>query len=243
MDFDPPLESATLIRRYKRFLVDLMLPSGTELTLHCPNTGSMKACLLEGGPAWYSTSNNPKRKYPNTWEVATTPSGALAGINTGRANHLVLEAIEQGVIVELQGYASCRTEVRYGEERSRIDILLEDRSDDARPCYVEVKSLTMECGDGWGAFPDAVSARGTKHLRELQSVVEQGGRAVLCFCVQHTGIDRTTVAADIDPLYVKALRDALAAGVEVIAYGAEISPERIAVVRSLPFVLSPIDEA
>lgn len=239
MKYMPPLQQGILIKRYKRFLTDVRLPSGEEITIHCPNTGSMKNCLAPDASCWFSTSDNPKRKYPHTWEIATTPQGHLAGINTGRANALVVEAIESGVVAELDGYAQLRCEVRYGEERSRIDILLSDKVD-SELCYVEIKSVTLyddEANDGLGLFPDAVSSRGTKHLRELMAVKAQGHRAVLFFCVQHSGIERVAPAAAIDPLYAKTLREAVAAGVEVLAYGADISDQEITLRRRLPFSL------
>ncbi len=236
MKFNPPLGQGTLVKRYKRFLADIRLPGGDELTIHCPNTGSMKNCLAPGQPCWFSTSDNPKRKYPYTWEIATTPAGHLAGINTGRANGLVVEALAAGRIEELSGYDHHRCEVRYGEERSRIDILLE--RGDSEKCYVEIKSVTLydeEADDGLGLFPDAVSSRGSKHLRELIMVKQKGHRAVLFFCVQHSGIERVAAAA-IDPLYAATLKEAITAGVEVLVYGADISTEEIVLSRRLEFV-------
>ena len=191
--------------------------------------------MAEGEPVWFSTSDNPKRKYPNTWEIATTPSGHLAGINTGRANALVVEAIESGVVEQLQGYEQLKTEVKYGEERSRIDILL--AADNKPDCYVEVKNVTLLDDDepGLGLFPDAVSDRGRKHLRELMAMVQAGHRAVLFYCVQHTGIERVKPAALIDPKYAETLAEAVAAGVEVLVYRAQISAEEIALKDRLPF--------
>lgn len=216
-----PLYPATLVRRYKRFLADVILPSGETITVHCPNTGSMKNCIQPMSPCWYSLSTNPTRKYPQTLEVVTTPNGDLAGINTARSNDLVEIAIHAGVISELQGYSSIRREVAYGHEKSRIDFLLER---DGQKCFVEVKNVTLMEQQGRGFFPDAVSERGTKHLRELAQMVSEGHRAVLLYCVQHTGIDSVAPADEIDPVYGKALRDAIANGVEVIAYKAKIDP-------------------
>ena len=173
-------------------------------------------------PCWYSTSDNPNRKYPNTLEVVTTPNGHLAGINTARANGLVEAALREGIISELQNYETIKREVVYGTEKSRVDFVLENS---AGKCFVEVKNVTLMDADGHGQFPDAVSERGTKHLRELMQMVREGHRAVLLFCVQHTGIEWVEPADAIDPLYGKTLREALANGVEVIAYGAEIKPE------------------
>ncbi|WP_339898509.1 DNA/RNA nuclease SfsA [uncultured Gilvimarinus sp.] len=212
-----------LLRRYKRFLADVELSDGSELTIHCPNTGSMRECLAPGEYCWFSHSDSKTRKYPNTWEVATTPAGDLAGINTNRANALVAEAIAAGAIVELTGYGACKAEVKYGDENSRIDFLL---TGDGPDCYVEVKNVTLKEGAaGQGYFPDAVSSRGSKHLRELALMAESGARAVLLFCVQHTGIERVAAAEHIDPAYSEAFYDAVARGVEVLAYRAEIQPE------------------
>ena len=239
MYFDPPLQQGVLLRRYKRFLADIRLETGEEITIHCPNTGSMKNCLAEESPCWFSQSDNAKRKYPNTWEIATTPQGDLAGVNTGLANKLVVEGIESGVIGELQQYQRLKTEVRYGEENSRIDIFLSD--DERSDCYVEVKSVTLrddnELIEGRGLFPDSVSTRGTKHLRELALMAAQGHRAVLLFCVQHTGIKQVSPAQELDPVYAKTLHEVMAKGVEVYAYQAELSAEEIVLTRALPVVV------
>ncbi|MCW8126966.1 DNA/RNA nuclease SfsA [Microbulbifer halophilus] len=232
MKLDPPLAQAVLLRRYKRFLADIEAPSGEAFTIHCPNTGSMKNCWVEHSPCWYSDSGNPKRKYRHTLEVTTTPEGALAGVNTGRANALVEEAIGSGVVAELQGYAGLRREVRYGAENSRIDLLLSGEPGD---CYVEVKNVTLAEG-ARGLFPDAVSSRGAKHLRELQKLAEGGVRAVLFYCVQHTGIETVEAAREIDPGYAAALDEAVAAGVEVLAYRAKIGASEIALAENIPFI-------
>jgi sugar fermentation stimulation protein A len=235
MQFVPPLQPAIFYRRYKRFLADVELPNGEVHTIHCPNTGSMKHCMVAQSPCWFSVSDNAKRKYPFTWEIATTMDGHLAGIHTGRANALVKEAIVDGIIIELQHYPLIKAEVRYGLENSRIDFLL---SDGIRPdCYVEVKSVTLGMGKGLGLFPDSVSERGTKHLRELMAMVDQGHRAVLVFCVQHTGITTVSPADDIDPVYGETLRQAMAKGVEILVYGVDISPQAITVTTPLDLLL------
>jgi len=224
---------AQLIQRYKRFLADVILPNGETITIHCPNTGSMKNCIASGSPCWYSTSESAARKYPHTLEIVTTPSGDLAGINTSRSNRLVADAICNGIISELQGYNTIRSEVIYGIEKSRIDFLLENATE---KCFVEVKNVTLMENKGQGLFPDAVSERGTKHLRELMQMKREGHRAVLFYCVQHTGIEWVAPADAIDPLYGKTLREAITAGVEVIAYKAEINPtiNSIKLVQKIP---------
>lgn len=231
MHFEPPLESARLIKRYKRFLADIETDSGELMTIHCANTGSMLNCMSEGGRVWFSRSNDPKRKLPGSWEIGETPHGRLACINTARANALVEEALNAGVIGELAGFTALKREVPYGEERSRIDFRLEYPGGAA---YVEVKSVTLGFADtDVAAFPDARTERGAKHLRELATLARQGVRAVQLYCVNLSGITAVRPAEEIDPGYASALKEAMAAGVEVLAYGVEISPQGIRVSHRL----------
>ena len=231
MQFEPALEQGQLLRRYKRFLADIETASGELLCIHCPNTGSMFNCMQEGGAVWFSRSNDPKRKLPGTWELSETPQGRLACVNTGRANALVEEALRAGVITELAGFTGLRREVPYGEERSRIDFRLDYPSG---PAFVAVKSVTLGFADSnVAAFPDAVTSRGAKHLRELAALARNGVRAVQLYCVNLSGIEAVRPAAEIDPGYTQGLREAVAAGVEVLAYGVEISPQEIRLVRRL----------
>ena len=197
MKFESPLISATLVRRYKRFLADMILDNGEQITVHTPNTGSMLGCAEPGTRIWLRDSHNPARKYRFAWEVASTPAGVQVGINTHLANKLVQEAIENRTIKELQGYESIRTEVKFGEENSRIDLLLEHR---VRPaCYVEVKNVTAIQHNATAIFPDAVSERGRKHLRELMHMARQGYRAVMVYCVQRMDAECFAPADEIDP--------------------------------------------
>ncbi|UWZ99050.1 DNA/RNA nuclease SfsA [Vibrio splendidus] len=241
MHFNPPLESATLIKRYKRFLTDIQLPDGSERTIHCANTGAMTGCATPGNTVWYSTSDNAKRKYPNSWEISETEKGYRICVNTARANQLAVEAIENGTIVELLGYNALRTEVKYGSENSRIDILLEDNE---KPlCYIEVKSVTLldeqeTSSKGQGFFPDAVTTRGQKHLRELTEMVESGNRAVLLFTVLHSGIEKVSAAHHIDAKYSLLLKQAQDAGVEVLCYKAELSSTQIQLKQAVEFINS-----
>ncbi len=228
-----PLIPATLIKRYKRFLADVELESGEQLTVHCPNTGAMTGCAVPGSRVWLSTSSNPKRKYPHSWELVETDAGHMACIHAAKANVLVREAIENDVVSELSGYSRIRQEVKFGQEKSRVDLLLEA---DERQCFVEVKSVTLLLEQGLGVFPDAVSERGRKHLRELIEVKKQGHRAVLFFCVQHSGIKKVAPADFIDSRYAETFRQALDEGVEVLAYVASISPQRIVLDRGLVVV-------
>ncbi|ATR84784.1 DNA/RNA nuclease SfsA [Pseudomonas sp. HLS-6] len=237
MRFSPALEEARLLRRYKRFLADIELASGEQLTIHCPNTGSMLNCMIEGGKVWFSRSNDPKRKLPGTWEISETPQGRLACVNTGRANALVEEALHAGRIKELAGFSALRREVPYGEENSRVDFRLEFPDG---PAYVEVKSVTLGFSDSTtAAFPDSVTQRGTKHLRELAALARQGVRAVQLYCVNLSGVDAVRPAEEIDPAYAAALREAVADGVEVLAYGVRLEGEQIEVDRRLPVLINP----
>jgi sugar fermentation stimulation protein A len=230
MIFDHLIEGV-LQRRYKRFLADVELASGEVITVHCPNTGAMTGCAEPGSRVWLSRSDSPSRKYPHTWELVETREG-LACIRSVLANKVVGEALEAGKVPQLDEFSNLRREVKYGAN-SRVDFLLECGD---RQIYVEVKSVTLCRGDGLGAFPDAVSARGTKHLLELGAVRGGNTRAVLFFCVFHTGINRVTVAEDIDPVYAQALAEAVASGVEIMAWQAEISPMGIELARPLPLL-------
>lgn len=229
MRYEAPLDEARLLRRYKRFLADVRLPDGRELTLHCPNTGSMRGCMPEGARIWYSTSANPKRKYAHTWEQVETPEGHRIGIHTGRANALVAEAIAAGCIPEFRGYGRLVPEVKVG--RSRVDFVLEG---DAEPCHLEVKSVTLAVEGGLGLFPDAVSERARRHLEDLAERARAGLPAALCYCVQHTGIERVAPADEVDAAYSEAFRRAVDAGVVVVAWQAELNAREVRLLRPLP---------
>jgi sugar fermentation stimulation protein A len=238
LKFASPLVEGRLLRRYKRFLADVELEAGGTVTAACPNTGSMLGCCEPGSRVWLSESDSPTRKYRHTWElVEAGPPGraVMVGINTGLPNRLVAEAIASGLIAGLSGYGSLRREVAFGEERSRIDLLLE--SPGREPCYVEVKNVTAAVADGVALFPDAVSERGTKHLRELMRLRGRGSRPVLVFCVQRGDVDEVRPADAIDPLYGRTLREAVAAGVEVMAWRAEVTAGAIALETRIPVTL------
>ncbi|MEE4243828.1 MAG: DNA/RNA nuclease SfsA [Kangiellaceae bacterium] len=235
MKFDPPLIEAILVKRYKRFLADVTMPDGSELTVHCPNTGSMKNCWEEGWKVYLQDSNNPKRKYRYTWVAAINNQGELIGVNTHFANKLIEDAVIRGTITELSGYSELKREIKYGNENSKIDLLAEI---DGQPTYIEVKSVTLKEDDGIGYFPDSVSTRGQKHLRELIDIVESGqGRAVLCFCVQHSGISQVAAAQHIDAKYAELMKQAAAAEVEIIAYKATISRDEIVIDEKLSVII------
>lgn len=224
MHFSKPLERVRLIKRYKRFLADVERDNGECFTVHTANTGSMLGCAEPGSYIWIRDSENPKRKYRYSWELSEQANGSLIGVNTGIVNQLVSEVILDGTVSELHAYQNIRREVKYGEEGSRIDLLLED--DSLPPCYVEIKNVTAIDGR-CAIFPDAVSTRGQKHLRELQAMVRQGARAVIFFCVQRDDVECFRPAAEIDPVYADELAKAVANGVQALAYRATLTPQEI----------------
>ena len=233
MQLPRPLYPGTLLKRYKRFLADVVLDDGTKLTAHCPNPGRMTGLMTPGSAIWLSRSDNPKRKLPFTFELYESANG-LVGINTGYPNIIVSQAIAREEITELSGYESLRREVNYGE-RSRIDVLLEDSS--RGKCWVEIKNVHLkrdkDALPGIAEFPDSVTARGTRHLYELSNQVANGDRAVMVYLVQRMDCDRFRVAADIDPVYAKALAYALKSGVEVLCFDTTITTNEIKIRRAL----------
>ncbi len=235
MKLEPQLISAKLKKRYKRFLADVSHPEFGEFTVHCPNTGSMKNCWGEGWTAWLLDSNNPKRKYRYTWVLSETPDKELIGVNTHFANSISVEAIQNHQIQSLGQYQKLETEVKYGEENSRIDILL--TGENSSKTFIEVKSVTLHEGGGDGFFPDAVSVRGQKHLRELMSCVASGDKAVLLFLVQHSAIERVKPAEHIDSKYAELLKEAEVAGVKIIAYKTRMSASEIVAEKELPVII------
>ena len=216
-----------MLRRYKRFLVDARLEDNSRVTLHCANTGAMHGCLFPGYPLYFSISNNPKRKLPGSVELVETANGDLICVNTVRANHVVKEALAAGAIAPFSGQVF-KSELKIPDESGRFDFGNED-------VYIEVKSVTY-LRDGVGVFPDAKSERASKHVRALQRCVERGKRAALLFCVAHTGIERVSIAADIDPVYNEAVSQAMATGVEIFAYRCDITPSQLQLTQPIPFL-------
>jgi sugar fermentation stimulation protein A len=234
-----PLVRGRLIRRYKRFLADVALDGGGEITAACPNTGAMLGLDEPGSVVWLSESDSPTRKSRHTWELVELDNGAapsLVGINPMRPNHIVAEAIAAGLIPQLAGYERMRREVKYGE-RSRVDILLES---DGRPaCFVEVKNVHLSRAPGLAEFPDCVTARGARHLVELAAMVAAGARAAMVYLVQRGDAKAFALAGDIDPKYAAAFRTARAAGVEAFAFGCSLTPETIFLDGAVPIVEPP----
>jgi sugar fermentation stimulation protein A len=229
MDFPAPLLRGQLIRRYKRFLADVVLEDGTEITVHCPNPGAMLGLNTPGLTAWLSKSADPKRKLPHTLELVEA-DGGLVGINTMHPNRLVAEALAQGTIPELAGYAQVRREVRYGQA-SRVDFLLQDPG---RPsCWLEIKNVHLRRSGTLAEFPDCVAARSLRHLRELQAMVAAGDRAVALFVVQRMDCETFAACHDLDPAFAQGLGHAADAGVEVLVYACDIAVEGVRITRRL----------
>lgn len=234
MKFAEPLISGRLVKRYKRFLADVVLDeTGEEITAHCANPGSMLGLKEPGSRVWLSKSDNPKRKLKYSWEIMEA-DGALVGINTAHPNRLVEEAIEEGRISGLAGYESLRREVKYGKN-SRIDILLEGPA--GEQTFVEVKNVHLMRDPGLAEFPDSVTARGAKHLVELADMVREGHRAAMVFLVQRPDCDRFSLASDIDPNYAKAFAEAKKAGVDAYAIGCDVRVDGIDAVRTVEIVI------
>lgn len=230
MKFDK-LFKGKLIKRYKRFLADIILDNGEEITAHVPNSGAMTSCIEPNCDVWVSFHDNPKRKLKYTLEL-TRMGENLICTNTGVANKIAIEAIEKGVIKELQGYSSLKPEQKYGQN-SRIDILLENENE---KCYVEIKSVSLRI-DEMLAFPDAVTSRGTKHLLELNDMVKQGHRAVMLYIIQRTDKLPFRLADEIDKKYAQTFKEVSSKGVEVLVYQSIITTDEIEVKTPLPLEL------
>ncbi|GAA5177703.1 MULTISPECIES: DNA/RNA nuclease SfsA [Halomonadaceae] len=241
MDY-PDLVPGILRRRYKRFLADVELANGETVVAHCPNTGSMRAVNVPGCRVWLAPSDNPARKLAWTWELVELPQAdgtlASASVHTGRTNAIVAEALAAGRVAELAGYTQLKREAQVAG--SRLDFRLDDPRRGS--AFVEVKQVTLREPDGHGYFPDAVSVRGTRHLEALAELAAGGQRAVLLFCVAHTGITAVAPAAHIDAHYATTLRRVAKRGVEILAYGCRVShqasrPASISLAGRLPVAL------
>ncbi len=232
MRFQTPLVPAVLLRRYKRFLADVRLEDGREVTAHCANPGSMMGLKDEGLKVWLEPNDDPKKKLKYGWRLVEHENGHFTGVDTSIPNRALKTALLAHEIPELADYETVRPEVKYGSN-SRIDFLLSDEG--RKDLYLEVKSVTLSREDGVSEFPDSVTARGAKHLEELMAMIDEGHDAMMLYLVQRTDAERVTLASDIDPTYAEAFRRARAAGVKVLAYGCDISPTEINIGRPLPF--------
>ena len=228
MEFENLLIEGTFIQRYKRFLADVKFANGRETTVHCPNPGSMLGLIESGSKVYVSDSQNPKRKLRYTWELVEA-NQTLVGINTNRTNRLLEEAINKGIIAELSGYDEIQREVNIGQ-KSRFDLLLRGNG---QPCIVEIKSVTLK-KDGKALFPDSVTKRGARHVRELIESTRNGYRAVVCFVIQRNDTAVFSPAWDIDPDFSKILKTAQKKGVEIYAYQEEVTHQSIEITTSIP---------
>ncbi|WDI30823.1 DNA/RNA nuclease SfsA [Hyphococcus flavus] len=230
MKLPQPLLAGRLVKRYKRFLADIVLDDGREVTAHCANPGSMLGVAIEGARVWACEHGDKKRKLAFSWELVEIGKTRVP-VNTTNPNKIIKEALESGVIPELTGYGEHQREVKYGEG-SRIDFLLSGGRR-KKPCYVEVKNVHLSRSKGLAEFPDSVTARGAKHLKELETVASGGARAVMLFVVQRSDCRRFAPAADLDPAYAKALKSAASAGVELLCYDCEVTTAEVVLRKPL----------
>ena len=229
MKFDGELQEGIFLRRYKRFFVDITTPDGLERTVHCANTGAMTGCSTPGNRIWYSTSSNPKRKLKHSIELVETDERHLACVNTARANQLVAEILDLKLVYQVPESEQFLREITIPSEHGRFDFGNETT-------VIEVKSVTWG-NRGIGRFPDARSSRATRHVQALQSLAKQGFNAFLFFAVLHTGVERVTVASEVDTDYASAMREAIEENVKVIAYRWKLSPTEMTLDREIPFYL------
>lgn len=227
MHFSKPLVEGILLKRYKRFLSDIKLSNGEIIIAHCTNSGSMKSCLEENARVYISPVDDPNRKTKFTWEMIEI-NNSWVGINTANPNQIAFESVQKNLIPELSGYDIVKREVKFGD--SRFDIMAENANE---ICFVEVKNVTYKNGD-YALFPDAITSRGLKHLNTLREVKAAGYRAVMLYVIQRVDVKIFGPAADIDIEYTKGLKEAMNAGVEILAYQVKVSPEEIQIFRKLP---------
>jgi len=230
MKFEKPLTHGRLIKRYKRFLADVKLDSGEIITAHCTNSGTMKSCLEDNAEVYLTPVNDPKRKTKFTWEMIKINNDWI-GINTGNPNKLAFEAVKNGKIEKLKGYTEVKREVKFDD--SRFDVMARNEYE---TCFIEVKNVTLK-EEYYALFPDAVTTRGKKHLETLIKVKEQGMRAVMLYVIQRMDVSIFAPAIEIDPEYAKTLKKAYEKGVEIIPIQAKVTPEKIELIKELPFEL------
>ncbi len=235
MRFQTPLIPGRLIRRYKRFLADVRLEDGCEVTAHIANPGSMLGLKEEGQKIWLEPNDDPKKKLKFGWRLVDHENGHFTGVDTSVPNRALRAALLAREVVELAEYPDIRPEVKYGSG-SRVDFLLS--GGDQRPLWLEVKCVTLSREPGLGEFPDSVTARGRKHINELVDMIRKGDRAMLFYLVQRSDCTRVTLASDIDPAYAETFRAAMAEGLEVLCYDTKISPEGVWLGQRLPFTFT-----
>ncbi|MDA3952421.1 MAG: DNA/RNA nuclease SfsA [Bacteroidales bacterium] len=230
MHFTKALIHGRLIKRYKRFLADVILDTGEIITAHCTNSGTMKSCLEDNAEVYLTPVNDPKRKTKFTWEMIKI-NNDWVGVNTGNPNKLAFEAVKNGEIEKLKGYTEVKREVTFDD--SRFDVMAKNKKE---TCFIEVKNVTYK-KENYALFPDAVTSRGKKHLETLIKVKEQGMRAVMLFIIQRTDVDIFAPAKEIDPAYAESFKKAYEKGVEIIPFQAKVTPEKIELLKELSFEL------
>ena len=233
MQFQTPLVPARLLRRYKRFLADVLLEDGQQVTAHCPNPGSMMGVCQPGTRVFVEPNSDPRKKLKYAWRLVDHENGHMTGIDTGAANKIVKEALEARKIALFETYQTLRAEVKYGTQ-SRVDFLLTEPGQ--KDIYLEVKSVTLMRKKGVAEFPDSVTARGLKHLQELVHVAEMGHRGVILFLIQRSDSHVCDIARDIDPAYAETFTEVRKVGVEAVCYACHVSPSDIKVTRPIPIV-------
>ncbi len=231
MEFSKPLTEAILLRRYKRFLADIAVNKRDRETIYCPNTGAMRGLDVLGSRIWYSSSENQRRKYPHTWEIVEVDGGYLVCVNSQLKCPLVLEAIENGMITEFQGYETIEQEVCVANVEGKFDFKLTTPESDEADLYVNVQSVTMGDEIHRGFFPDAINLRATQQLKELMMLKERGERAAFLYCVMHTGINQVFPADHLDSQFGQTLRLAHKIGVEIYAYRAKMDEQSIMLIE------------
>lgn len=234
MRFATPLVPGRLVRRYMRFLADVELDGGEVVKVHCPNPGGMLGLKAPGARVWLEPNDDPKKKLDWGWRLVELDDGHMAGIDTAVPNKVVAEALQARAIPELLPYDDVRAEVKYGRS-SRVDFVLEG----AKRTYVEVKNVHFRRDGDWAEFPDSVTARGAKHLKELEDMVGEGHRAMMLYIVQRTDCARFRIAADHDPTYAAAFDAARAAGVEMLCYDTHIDRSGVSLARNMPVDPAP----
>jgi sugar fermentation stimulation protein A len=224
MEFASPLTQAVLLKRYKRFLAEIVINNQEHRVIYCPNVGAMTGCDILGSRIWFSHSPNPRRKFPDTWELVEVDAGYLVCVNTQNSTELVIEGIQKGIITEFQDYTEVNlSKVQLGDHDFDLSLNKDENQQASDTCFVNINSVTLGDEIHRGFFPDAPTDKGVAQLKGLIHAKESGHRAVLMYCVQHTGISRLFPADHIDPKYGTLLRQALIAGVEILAYRVDIT--------------------
>jgi len=240
MKYPSELICGKILKRYKRFLADIELENGEIITAHTPNTGSMKTCWEPGWPVLLSYHDSPKRKLKYTLEMTHNGSSWI-NVNTSLTNKIAQEAVEKNLIKELVGFEYLKPEVKVGN--SRLDFVLFNGPTDNinkanEKCYVEVKNVTMLSEVNKAIFPDAVTERGQKHLKELMDIVEKGHKAAMLFVINREDVSSFSPATEIDPQYTQLLKNAHQAGVLILPYQSRLSENEVIIAKRLPFELS-----